>query len=473
MLVAREFERDKLLECIEKDTSQFITIYGRRRIGKTFLVNEVYKDNIVFSHAGIYKGTFNEQLQAFANKLEYYGLKDFTPPKNWIDAFFLLVKLIDLSPLKKKVIFLDELSWFATKNSSFIKALENFWNSYISSRNDVILVVCASATSWIINNVIHNKGGLHNRVTCIINLKQFNLGEVEKYLLVNKIDFTRKQIIQLYMILGGVPYYLSLIRKDLSFAQNIDYLFVGDSAPLKNEYEYLYKSIFESPEKYIDIIKTLASGNRAGLSREELLRLSNQVDNGNFSEKITELEECGFIRKYNPFGKLVKNSLIQLIDNFTLFYFKFLLTKPTSENFFSSIVNTGKWNSWSGLAFERVCFQHISQIKDALKIGGIQTDICSFYVKKQEEKGIYGSQIDLLIVRSDKTINLCEMKFSTSSYLVSNNDVDKMEIRRLDLISTSKTKYAIIPTLIVHPDVVRNSNSYEFSAIITSDSLFR
>ena len=472
MIVARVEEQKLLKDLLLKDASQFVAIYGRRRIGKTYLINEVYKDKIIFSHSGVYKGTYKEQIETFTDKLEYYGLKDYKKPKSWFDAFFLLLKLIDNSKKEKKVIFLDELSWMASTNHNFIKALENFWNSYLSSRNDIVLVVCASATSWIINNVIHNKGGLHNRVTCTINLKPFTLKEVEDYLNSNKVNFNRKQILQLYMILGGIPYYLSLLKSDFSFASNIDKLFAGESATLKDEHEYLYKALFDNPDTYIKIVKALAKGTKAGLSRTELLKASNQIDNGNFTLKLQELEQCGIIRIYNPFGKNKKNYLIQLIDNFTLFYYQFLDTKQVDDNFFSSIINTPLWTSWSGIAFERVCLEHIKQIKNALQIGGVKTEICSFYANKDEEKGIKGSQIDLLIIRKDETINLCEMKFSSNSYLVSSKDIEKMEIKINDLINVTKTKFAIIPTLIVFPDVNLNSYSNEFNSIINADMLF-
>lgn len=473
MIVARSSEQKKLRDSLNVNEAQFIAIYGRRRIGKTYLVNKTYENEMVFSHAGIYNGTYKEQLQAFTNKLDYYGLKNFEKPKNWIDAFYLLVKLIDQSKKDKKVIFLDELSWMSTKNSGFTKALENFWNSYMSNRNDIILIVCASATSWIIDNIIHNKGGLHNRVTYSINLKQFSLCEVEEYFQKKKIDFTRRQLIELYMILGGVPYYLNLIQKDLSLASNIDKLFVGDSAILKNENDYLYRGLFENPEGYIKIVKALANGTKAGMTRNDLIKASKQTENGNFSKKIEELEQCGIIRIYNPFGKSKKTSIIQLIDNFTLFYYKFLASNPNDENFFSSIINTSKWISWSGLAFERVCLEHIKQIKTALEIGGVKTEVCSFYTTKNEENGIYGSQIDLLIVRNDETINLCEMKFSNKPYLVTAKDIEKMEIKRSDLMNITKTKYSIIPTLIVSPDAARNAYSNEFPSIVTSDDLFK
>ena len=145
---------------------------------------------------------------------------------------------------------------------------------------------------------------------------------------------------------------------------------------------------------------------------------------------------------------------------------------PNDEHFFSNSLESSKWKAWSGLAFERVCLQHESQIKEVLGIRGVKTDICSFKCQRDDEKQIYGSQIDLLIVRKDQVINLCEMKFSNKPYVITQDDVYKMEYRRSDLRTISGTDYAIIPTLVVAPSVHRNPYSDEFSSIIEIESLF-
>ena len=478
IIVGRKEEKQILTDISQSKRPEFLIVYGRRRVGKTYLIKEFFNHDFSFYSSGILNANMDNQLKAFNNSLIEYGSTETKKTKNWFEAFNRLKHLIEDTDKKdlvtgKKIIFLDEVPWMDTKKSDFKSALDYFWNTYASSNPDILLIVCGSATSWIIDNVIHNKGGLHNRITNSIHLTQFSLSEVSEYLHSRNIQYTKKQIIELYMILGGVPYYLSLLEKDLSFASNIDKLFVGSNAPLKKENEYLYRALFESPEKYISIIKALANGSRAGMTRTDLIKESGQIDNGNFSRKIDELEECGFIRKYKPFGKITKNCLIQLMDNFTLFYYKFLESSPTDENFFSSIINTPEWFSWSGLAFERVCLEHIKQIKKELQIGGVKTDVCSFYTKRDEESGIYGSQIDLLMVRKDDTINLCEMKFSNKSYLVTNKDIERMEIKRSDLKVVTKTKYSIIPTLIVSPNVTRNAYSDEFNSIIESDALFK
>lgn len=472
MLVARKKEIEILSNALNQKDAQFIAVYGRRRVGKTYLIREYLGKHFVFSHSGMYKGSYQEQLDAFSNSLKDWGLNDFHKPTNWLEAFQLLKTIINNSTKEKKVIFLDELSWMSTRNSRLINALEQFWNSYLSARKDVVLIVCGSATSWILSNVVHNKGGLYNKLTDQINLKPFSLKEVKEYLVENNFHFTDKQIIEGYMILGGIPYYWGLMRRDLSLVSNIDYLFASKNAPLSQEYNHLFRALFESSEPYIKIIEVLASGNKAGMDYSELVKLTGSTDGGSFSSRIDELEECGFVRKYYPFARKNKGTVIQLIDNFVLFYHKFLSSNPTDEHFFSTINNTSQWKSWSGLAFERVCLLHVDQIKESLKIGGVRTEVCSFRSFKDEDNGLFGTQVDLLIVRADNTINMCEMKFSDAPYVVSKDDIEKMEIRLHDLNIVSNQKYAIIPTLVVHPCNLKNGYSDEFGAIITSDELF-
>ena len=361
-----------------------------------------------------------------------------------------------------------------TKGSELISALESFWNGWVTARKekDVILIVCASATYWMMDNIVNSKGGLHNRITVRINLRPFTLGECEEYLASKNIKFNRHQIVQCYMILGGVPFYWSLLKKGKSLPQNVDDLFFKEGAPLQDEYNNLYRALFNKPEQYIKIIEALCNVKK-GITRDEICKKTRIPSSGELTKKLKELENCGFIRKYVPFGAESKNSLYQLIDNYTLFYNRFLKTNRYDENYWKSASNSGEVNAWSGVAFERVCLEHIPQIKNALGIAGVQTDVNSWRCDADSEKGIQGSQIDLLIVRKDQVINVCEMKYSESNY---SPDLafDKAMRRRIsDLRISTKTKYAIHSTLITTYEVEESSYSGNIQTIITSDELFR
>lgn len=470
MIIGRDEEIKVLKDALQDDSSHFIAVYGRRRIGKTFLVRESYGYRFTFQHAGLYKGTFQEQLEAFENSIKDAGGVS-KKRKNWLEAFEDLKDLIRSSSEKKKVIFLDELSWMDTPNSDLIKALENFWNGWASGRKDIILIVCASATSWILSKIIHNKGGLYNRLTESIHLGPFSLYECEKYVEAKNLALNRIQILQYYMIFGGVPYYWSFLKKGLSLSQNIDKTLFAYDAPLKDEFQYLYASVFKKPESYIKIIHALAK-KKSGMTREEIISSTKLANSGTLTTKLEELESCGFIRKYTAFGAKKKNAVFQLIDNFTLFYYQFLEDNPSDENFWSTQINTPRVNTWMGLAFERVCLLHISQIKKKLGISGVHTDVHSWYAKADPDKGIRGSQIDLLIVRKDQVINLCEIKYSGSDYTITKKTDEDIRNKIQDLIAGTKTHFAIYPTLITTYGLVENAYSNDIQSVVTMDDLF-
>ncbi|MBQ9207154.1 MAG: ATP-binding protein [Treponema sp.] len=462
----------KLFESILKDEkSHFVSIYGRRRVGKTFLVREIFGNRFTFQHAGLADGGLQEQLFAFESSIKNSGGSPSKKVKNWLEAFEDLKSLIIKSSEKKKVIFIDELSWMDTPKSNLITALENFWNGWASFRNDIVLIICASATSWMLSHIIHNKGGLYNRITESINLRQFTLGECEEYVKSNGLALNRTQILQFYMIFGGVPYYWTFLKKGLSLAQNVDSILFGKDAPLKDEFKYLYASIFKNPVVYEKIIKTLAQ-KKVGMTRDELIDFSGIINSGDLTKKLEELESCGFIRKYYAYGMKKKNAVYQLMDNFTLFYYQFMENKPTDEHFWQNQMNTPCLNTWMGLAFERVCLEHIDRIKKALGIQGVQTDVNSWYCKADKEKGIFGSQIDLLIVRKDQVINLCEMKYCSTEYTVDEKQERIIRNKISDLKNLTGTKYAVFPTLITTYGIVENSFSGEVQAVVTQDDLF-
>lgn len=479
-MIGRIEEKKILSSLINEEEPQFIAVFGRRRIGKTYLIRESFNYSFTFQHTGVSNVSIdaasqkNVQLDKFAESLKEAGYICQDKLTSWNDAFNGLKEVIKNSKENKKIIFIDELSWMDTKGSDLISALESFWNGWATTRKekDIVLIVCASATYWMMKNIVNSKGGLHNRLTGKIHLKPFTLKECEEYLNSKKIIFNRHQILQCYMILGGVPYYWSLLKKGKSLPQNIDDLFFAEGAPLYNEYDNLYRALFNKPDGYIRIIEALSAANK-GISRDEISRKTGIASSGELSKKLDELENCGFIRKYIPYGYKQKNCLYQLIDNYTLFYFKFIKNNTFDENFWKNKSNSNAINAWSGIAFERVCLEHIAQIKNALGISGVYTEVNAWRCSENLDEGVVGSQIDLLIVRKDQIINICEMKYSESDYVI---DVafDRALRRKIsDFQKKTKTKYAIHSTLITTYDVVENSYSGNIQVVITAEELFK
>lgn len=474
MLIGREKEKSILLNALKKDSSSFIAIYGRRRVGKTDLVNTTFNNMFLFKHTGLYKMPKQVQLKQFALSLEKKGNKINKKLHDWTDAFYELEKLIDQSNDEKKIIFIDELSWMDTPKSDFLPAFENFWNNYCFARHDVVLIICSSATSWMINKVIHNKGGLYNRLTNRIHLSQFSLCECKEFVEKNGLSLNEEQILQYYMIFGGIPFYWTLLNenKGMSVSQVVDKVQFSRDAELREEFKYLFASIFDKPDGYIRIIEALGT-KKVGMTREEIIKATSLGNTGNLSDKLDELESCGFIRKYTPIGAIKKNSIYQLIDNYILFYYKFVYNNNTQdEHFWSNQLNTSAQNVWQGLAFERVCLLHVEQIKMKLGVLGVVSENYSLVCKADIEKGIRGSQIDLVISRKDQIVNLCEMKYYNSDFVMSENEYKKIKNRINDLKIVSKTRHAIQAILVTTYGLVDNSYSDIFHKVVTLEDLF-
>lgn len=471
MIIGRNREIQILRAAAEDRESHFIAVYGRRRIGKTFLIREVYGYRFTFQHAGLADGNLKEQLFAFDASLKDAGMDPGKPSRNWAEAFEKLKDLIRESTESKKIIFIDELSWMDTPRSDLMRALEAFWNGWASARRDIVLIVSASATSWMLSNVIHNKGGLYHRLTERIHLKSFCLGECEEYVRSHGIAFNREQILQYYMIFGGVPFYWSFLEKGMSLTQNVDHILFDEDAPLEDEFRHLYAAIFRRPDAYLKIIEALTR-RKAGMTREEIISAAGIANSGDLTKKLDELENCGFIRHFTAFGMKKKNAVYQLTDNFTLFYYHFMKDHPSDERFWSNQINTPAVNTWMGLAFERVCLEHIDQIKAKLGISGVLTEVHSWRCSADPDKGLAGSQIDLLIVRRDQVINLCEMKYSGAEYTLTAETVKGLKNKISDLITGTGTKDAIYPTLITTHGLVENSYSDIIQSVVTMDSLF-
>ena len=365
----------------------------------------------------------------------------------------------------------DELPWFDTPRSGFLPAFEQFWNSWACLRKDILLVICGSATSWIVKKVLRSRGGLHNRVTRQMPIRPFTLAECAQYADYKRLGFDRRQVLECYMAFGGVAYYWSLLEEGKSAAQNFDTLFFGETAELRMEFENVFRSLFKNPTRHFAIINLFGESNR-GMTREEVVEGLGEVSSGDVSSCLEELTDCGFLRRYNAFGAVKKGALYQLTDNYTLFHFKFLKNRVGSDGrFWSYSLNQPKVNTWRGLAFERVCLQHIDQIKAALGIAGILADVYAW--RGSSKKGGPAAQIDMVIDRGDRMINVCEMKYAPDDYSFSAGEKEKL-LRRIELFrSATGTSKGILPTLVTTSGLKRNANAAMITNVVTLDDLFR
>lgn len=480
MIIGREKEIATLQGLLDSDESQFVAVYGRLRVGKTFLIREAYNYDFVFQHTGTYGATRKQQLSDFRESLYIAGMNRCAMPKTWSDAFHLLWTFLKAMPVdgKKKVIFIDELPWMDTPKSNFVRSLDHFWNAWATTRKDIILVICGSATSWIIDNVIMNYRGLHNRLTCKVHLQPFCLRECKQYCESKNLGYKDRQIIETYMALGGIPYYWSFLKKGQSVAQNFDRMFFQIGGELSQEFDVLYASLFKKPLRHISIITALAK-KKSGLQREEILKTSKLSDNTDFSKALQELEQCGFIRKYTTIGKKNKESIYQLIDNYTLFYFDFIRENTNGdEHFWTSQAGSSIHTGWAGRAFERVCMQHVNQLKEALGFSAVVSSIHSWTYKGEKDpisgKIIHkGAQIDLLIDRNDDTINLCEIKYTNSPYTITEEEDERIRNRKNAFIRETETEKTVLLTMITSFGLTPGGYANDIHCQLTMTDLFR
>lgn len=472
MLIGREKEYQMLRSALTEEYSQFIAVYGRRRVGKTFLIRETFDYSFDFQFTGAAKTSSRKQLVRFRNALKEHGQNDTPELTNWGDAFGELKRFISGLSYGKKVIFLDELPWMDTPRSGFLSELEAFWNGWASARKDLVFIVCGSSTSWMVKKIIKNKGGLHNRLNHRIALKPFTLGLCEQFCASRGIQFTRRQILEAYMVFGGVPYYWSLLRRGVSISQEIDRLIFAEDGELHDEFEMLYASLFSRPQNYIKVIEQLAQ-KRKGLTRLELIAYGGFDDNGALSEILDDLEWCGFIRSYNMVGYAEKMKIYQLLDHFTLFYYDFVKGTRHGSNYWTSLLGTPRYNTWCGLAFERACLWHIDQIKDKLGISGIATSEYAWKYAGDKKSGIKGIQIDLLIDRSDGIVDLCEIKDYMDPFPISAEYALELDRRRRVYADVTKTKRAVHTIMITSEGLVNNNQWKQIQNEVTLNDLFK
>lgn len=471
MVIGRQNQQQLLLSLLEKEDSQFVAIYGRRRVGKTYLVRETYSTRIAFQHTGLQNVDKKGQLKEFKRSLQNAGMAKVPHISDWFDAFFALGQFLQSRPEGKKVIFIDELPWMDTPKSNLVAALDHFWNGWASARKDIVLVICGSATSWIISKIVKNHGGLHNRLTRQIYLEPFTLHECEQFASINNLGMSRRNILETYMVLGGIPYYWQFMQKEFSPAQNIDRMFFEKTSPLRGEFNALYASLFRNPQPYIDVITALGT-KKAGMSRTEIIDATGLNIGGKLTTMLEELEACDFIRSFYALGKQKKDIIYQLIDNFTLFYFKFLAEKRVfGANYWSQMILKPQYNAWSGLAFERVCFQHIEQIKRALGISGIISNIYSWQYRPKDNNES-GAQIDMLIDRDDQVINLCEIKFAQAEYELTESYDKSLQNKLATFVTHSGTRKGVTLLMITSFGLKRNQWANNIPIQLTMDDLF-
>ncbi len=473
MLIGRNKERQLLRNAVDEEYSQFIAVYGRRRVGKTFLIRESFDYHFTFQYTGAAHTSTLKQLSRFRLALHEQGLTD-VPSKlnNWMDAFSELRRFLSQQAENtKKVVFLDELPWMDAPRSGFLAELEAFWNGWASARKDIVLIVCGSSTSWMVKKIIKNKGGLHNRLTHRIALEPFTLGLCEKLVESRGLVMSRKQILEGYMIFGGIPYYWSLLQRGSSLTQEIDRLIFSANGDMHDEFDMLYASLFNKPEPYIKVI-TLLAKKKMGLTRNQIIAEGRFVDNGAITDLLNDLTWCGFVRPYSMPGHKVKDTIYQLVDQYTLFYFEFIAGKHHGKHYWEDMRGKPQYNTWCGLAFERVCLWHTEQIKKKLGISGVVTNEYAWRYAGDQHLGIPGVQIDLLIERGDEIIDLCEMKYSNKEFALSDAYEQELSRKKEVFSLMSRTKSAVHIVMVTTNGLAHNKHYGDIQNEVVLNDLF-
>lgn len=476
-IIGRKTQKEELERLYHSQSAQFAVVYGRRRIGKSYLVNEFFHGKFAFNHSGLSpidtedNNMLEKQLRNFASSLRKYSYSgDIHTPKDWLEAFDMLIELLENKMVgndDKQVVFLDEMPWLDTPRSGFITAFEHFWNGWGAAQRNILLIVCGSATSWLNDKLINSHGGLFNRVTAEIYLEPFTLSECEEYYKVLGISMNRYQQVVAYMVFGGVPYYLSLMRKKFSLVQNIDFLIFSKRAPLRFEFDRLFESLFVSPDDYKKVALTLAQ-KREGFTRKEIAQQTGIPYGGGLSKILNTLEVSNFITPYQNYKGDAKMTYYKLTDSFVLFYLRFGYKQKQGDNFFASNFASGRLSAWQGLAYEQICFAHIKQIKRALGIASVNT----LEMPWRSIKADNNAQIDMVIVRADNVANICEIKFCISDFAIDKNYDINLRNKLQSFVSQTKTQLSIHLTIITTYGLKPNEYSGMVQSVVTMDDLF-
>jgi len=482
-IVGRKNEIKKLDEIFASKEAEFLALYGRRRVGKTHLIRHYFKSQpcVFFEVTGLKDGSLDTQLELFAQTIEdtfYKGSIKIEKPNRWLDALKLLTDhLKKIHKNKKIVLFFDELPWLATRKSGILQAIDYYWNTQWSKNPMIKLIVCGSAASWILEKVIYSKGGLHNRITARIHLLPFTLKEAQDYLKYRGIQLNEMQVLELYMVIGGIPYYLKSVSKGLSASQNINRICFQKEGLLLDEFDRLFASLFDRSDVHVDIIQALAR-NRKGLSREELLAKTSLSSGGTFKKRLMELEEAGFVAAFIPYGRVNKGTYYRIIDEYTSFYLNWIhpvrrKMLRDSTNYWESKSQSHAWKSWAGFAFEAVCFKHIHQICKALDIDTIPKEIGSWrYLPSGKANS--GTQIDLLLDRADGIINICEIKYYNKKFTIDKSYAAQLKNKLETFREHTGTNKQLFLTMITTHGLFQNQYSNEWvDREITLSALFR
>lgn len=475
-IVGRIKEQEELKHLYQSSKAEFVVVYGRRRVGKTFLIREFFGDKLDFYHTGLSPIELEgnklqeKQLQSFSFSLKRYGADIDHQPKDWLEAFEMLISLLEKKGKnKRQVIFMDEMPWMDTPRSGFITAFEHFWNGWAAGQNHLMLIVCGSATSWISDKLIQNKGGLYGRMTYEIHLSPFTLGECEEYFKREHIVMDRYDQLQSYMIMGGIPYYLSYLKKEYSLAQNIDRLFFQKDGKLRQEFNRLYASLFSDPENYIKVIKLLGQ-KREGYTRKEIAEMTHIPYGGGLTQILKSLEVSDFITPYVYYGRSQRDTYYKLTDFYTLFYLHFIDRKShTNPNFWQDNLISPSLNAWRGFSFEEVCFVHRQKIKQALGIAAVHTEISPWKSYQSENEK---AQIDMLIDRADHVVNVCEMKFSADDFRIDKSYDAELRRKVGVFVNETHCRKSLHMTLVTTYGLVRNEYSNKVQNVVTMDDLF-
>ena len=469
-LIGREYEIKRLQSLSTSPRAEFVALYGRRRVGKTFLVNEVFRNRFAFRLTGVIEGTLRDQFTAFADAMEECNYDMPVRPKTWMEAFIMLKKALAKTIINDErcIIFIDELPALDAENSRVAGAVSYFWNEWASLHDNVTLIICGSATSWMIANVVDSKGGLHNRLTAELPIHPFTLNEVARYLEAHHFQWNQTMVLQTYMVFGGIPYYLSLLDSSQSLVQNIDRLFFGRDTALRREFRRLFNTLYKSPDRHIAIVKAL-SKSRHGMTRSQIAATLGCPNNGHLGDKLDDLVCCDLVSKNLVREREIKrkDAIYQLCDFFSLFYLTFITNAEVEADYWSHHINTPRINAWLGLTFERVCMAHIPQIKRALRIDGISTLAYSW----RSKASVPAAQIDIIIERADKVVNICELKFSQEEYELDKEEYDKMCKRKSVFIKETGLRHTPWLTLITTEGLAPGKYADMLQAVVTLNDL--